>query len=144
MSLIQVSVIIVASISLLLSSWTIIWSLFLTDLAFAVAILMLGLGSLSLTFTVLMYFRFDLFTPLGCFSCLCDVLIFVLCILCLVMLDIAPGFRTQYLLLYRMLSPRILRPSHIPKSIHPWSVHLDCHPVRASQEGHRLQLEPRL
>ena len=78
MSLVQVSIISATFMSLLASSWTIIWSLFLTDLAFAVAILMLGLGSLSAKFTALMYFRFDLFTPLGCFTCLCDVLIFVL------------------------------------------------------------------
>ena len=34
--------------------------------------------------------------------------------------------------------------SHIPKSLHPWSIHLDCPSMRAAQEGHRLQLEPYL
>ena len=62
-SLVQVSVISATSMLLLVSSWTIICSLFLTDLAFAVAILMLGLGSLSLKTIVLMCLRFDLFTP---------------------------------------------------------------------------------
>ena len=38
--------------------------------------------------------------------------------------------------------PRVLRPSHVPKSLHPWFVHLDCPSVRATQEGHRLHLEP--
>ena len=37
--------------------------------------------------------------------------------------------------------PRILRSSYIPKSLHPWSIHLDCPSTRAAQEGHRLQLE---
>ena len=41
-------------------------------------------------------------------------------------------------------TPRILRSSHIPKSLHPWSIHLDCPSMRAAQEGHRLQLEPYL
>ena len=59
---------------------------------------------MSLKFIVLMYFRFNLFTPLGCFSCLCDVLIFVLFILYLWMLDIAPGFRARYVLSCLMLS----------------------------------------
>ena len=36
---------------------------------------------------------------------------------------------------------QVLRPSHIPKSLHPWSVHLDCPSVRTAQEGHRLHLE---
>ena len=27
------------------------------------------------------------------------------------------------------------KPSHIPKSLHPWSVHLDCPSARATQEG---------
>ena len=62
------------SMSLLVSSWTMIWYLFLTDLAFTVAILMLGLGSLSPKSTVLMCMRFDVFTPLGCFTCLFVVL----------------------------------------------------------------------
>ena len=35
----------------------------------------------------------------------------------------------------------VLRSSHIPKSLHPWSIHLDCPSVRAAQEGCRLQLE---
>ena len=35
----------------------------------------------------------------------------------------------------------ILRSSHVPKSLHPWSIHLDCPSMRAAQEGHRLQLE---
>ena len=39
---------------------------------------------------------------------------------------------------------RILRPSHIPKSLHPWSVHLDLPSARAVQEGHRLHREPHL
>ena len=30
-------------------------------------------------------------------------------------------------------TPRILRPSHIPKSLHTWSVHLDCPSSRAAQ-----------
>ena len=47
MSFVQVSVINATSMLLLVRSWTTIWSLFLTDLAFDVAILMLGLGSLS-------------------------------------------------------------------------------------------------
>ena len=37
--------------------------------------------------------------------------------------------------------PRVLRPSHIPKSLHPWPVHLVCPSERAAQEGHRLYLE---
>ena len=36
---------------------------------------------------------------------------------------------------------RVLRSSHLPKSLHPWSIHLDCPSMRAAQEGHRLQLE---
>ena len=36
---------------------------------------------------------------------------------------------------------RVLRSSHIPKSFHPWSVHLDHPSVRAAQEGHRLHME---
>ena len=36
---------------------------------------------------------------------------------------------------------RVLRSSHIVKSLHPWSVHLDCPSVRTAQEVHRLQLE---
>ena len=36
---------------------------------------------------------------------------------------------------------RILRLSHIPKSLHPWSVHLDHPSLRAAQEGHRLHME---
>ena len=36
---------------------------------------------------------------------------------------------------------RVLRPSHIPKSLHPWSVHFDHPPARAAQEGHRLHME---
>ena len=59
MSFVQVSVTSATSVLLLVSSWTIIWSLFLTDLAFAVAILMLGLGCLSPKATVLMCLRFD-------------------------------------------------------------------------------------
>ena len=39
---------------------------------------------------------------------------------------------------------RVLRSSHIPKSLHPWSVHLDGPSVRASQEGCRLHMEPYL
>ena len=38
-------------------------------------------------------------------------------------------------------TPRILRSSHIPKSLHTWSVHLDCPFVRAAQEEHRLHME---
>ena len=41
-------------------------------------------------------------------------------------------------------APRILRSSHLPKSLHTWSIHLDCPSTRAAQEGHRLQLEPYL
>ena len=41
-------------------------------------------------------------------------------------------------------TPRILRSSHIPKSLYPWPIHLDCPSMRAAQEGHRLQLEPYL
>ena len=36
---------------------------------------------------------------------------------------------------------RVLRSSHIPKSLHTWSVHLDCPSARAAQEGHRLHME---
>ena len=36
---------------------------------------------------------------------------------------------------------RVLRSSHIPKSLHPWSVHLDWPSTRAAQEGCRLQME---
>ena len=38
-------------------------------------------------------------------------------------------------------TPRILRSSHIPKSLHPWSVHLDYPSARAAQEGHKLHME---
>ena len=41
-------------------------------------------------------------------------------------------------------TPRVLRPSHIPQSLYSWLVHLDCPPVWAAQEGHRLHLEPHL
>ena len=39
---------------------------------------------------------------------------------------------------------RVLRSSHIPKSLHPWSVHLDHLSLRSAQEGHRLHMEPHL
>ena len=39
---------------------------------------------------------------------------------------------------------RILRSSHIPKSIHTWSVHPDCPSMRAAQGGYRFYLEPHL
>ena len=39
---------------------------------------------------------------------------------------------------------RVLGPSHIPESLHPWSVHPDCPSARAAQEGHRLHMEPHL
>ena len=70
----------------------------LTDLGFIVAILMIGIWSLSPESIVLMYLRFNLLTTLGCISCLCNVSIFVLFILYLQMLDIAPGFRARYVL----------------------------------------------
>ena len=41
-------------------------------------------------------------------------------------------------------TPGILRSSHIPKPLHPWSIHLDWPSMRAAQKGHRLQLEPYL
>ena len=36
---------------------------------------------------------------------------------------------------------RVLRPSHLPQSLHPWFVHLDCLSAWAAQEGHRHHLE---
>ena len=41
-------------------------------------------------------------------------------------------------------TPRVPRPCHIPYSLHPWFVHLDCPPIWAPQEGHRPSLEPHL
>ena len=41
-------------------------------------------------------------------------------------------------------TPRVLRPSHIPQSLYPWFVHLDCPPAQAAQGGHKLHLEPHL
>ena len=38
-------------------------------------------------------------------------------------------------------TPKVLRPSHIHQSLHPWFVHLDCPSVWAAQERHRLHLE---
>ena len=63
-SLSHVSVIRPISMLLSVSSWSRSWSLFLTDLAFKVAILRYGMATSPLVSTVLMVMRFWVFTPL--------------------------------------------------------------------------------